>query len=92
MAKKSAVARNNKRARMAEQQAAKRAELRAKLKVPNLGYEEKQDVMFKLQSLPRNGSKVRVLNRILTWTKAGVRYEADPRHAEIVIKDLLLKA
>ena len=65
MAKKSAVARNNKRARMAEQQAAKRAELRAKLKDPNLGYEEKQEVMFKLQSLPRNGAKVRVLNRCL---------------------------
>ena len=63
MAKKSAVARNNKRSRMAEQQAAKRAELRAKLKDPNLGYEEKQEVMFKLQSLPRNGAKVRVLNR-----------------------------
>lgn len=63
MAKKSMVARNNKRARMAENQKARRAELRDQLKDANLGYEEKQEVMFKLQSLPRNGAKVRVLNR-----------------------------
>lgn len=63
VAKKSMVARNNKRAKMAENQKVKRAELREKLKDPNLGFEEKQDVMFKLQSLPRNGAKVRVLNR-----------------------------
>ena len=63
MAKKSMVARNNKRARMAENQKARGAELREQLKDPKLGYEEKQEVMFKLQSLPRNGAKVRVLNR-----------------------------
>ncbi len=63
MAKKSAIARNKKRAKMAEKQKEKRAELRAKLKDPSLGYEEKQEVMFQLQALPRNGSKVRVLNR-----------------------------
>lgn len=63
MAKKSMIARNHKRAKMAENQKVRRAELRAKLKDPNMGFEEKQDVMFKLQSLPRNGAKVRVLNR-----------------------------
>lgn len=63
MAKKSMIARNNKRAKMAENQKAKRAELRAQLKDPNMGFEQKQDVMFKLQALPRNGAKVRVLNR-----------------------------
>ena len=57
------IARNAKRAKMAENQKAKRAELREKLKDPNMGFEEKQDVMFKLQAMPRNGSKVRVLNR-----------------------------
>ena len=30
---------------------------------------------------------VRVLNRLLTWTKDGTRYEADTRHAEIVINE-----
>ena len=63
MAKKSAIARNKKRIKMAEAQKEKRAELRAKMKDPNLSYEEKQDVMFRLQALPRNGAKVRVLNR-----------------------------
>lgn len=63
MAKKSLIARNNKRIKMAENQKAQRTELRAKLKDPSLGFEAKQEVMFKLQSLPRNGAKVRVLNR-----------------------------
>ena len=35
--------------------------------------------------------QVRVLNRILTWHEKGIRYEADPRHAEIVIDQLGLK-
>lgn len=63
MAKKSAIARNKKRARMAANQEAKRAELRGKMKDPSLSYEEKQEVMFALQALPRNGARVRVLNR-----------------------------
>ena len=32
--------------------------------------------------------QVKVPNRMLTWTKKGVEYEADPRHAEIVIESL----
>ena len=35
--------------------------------------------------------QVRVLNRVLTWTKEGIHYEADPRHAEIVCEQLGLK-
>ena len=35
--------------------------------------------------------QVRVLNRVLTWTSRGVEYEADPRHAELVTKDLGLE-
>ena len=31
---------------------------------------------------------VRVLNRTLTWNHDGISYEADPRHAEIVIDEL----
>ena len=30
--------------------------------------------------------QVKVLNRILTWNNDGISYEADPQHAEIVIK------
>ena len=34
---------------------------------------------------------MRVLNRILTWTKDGISYDAGPRHVEIVISELGLK-
>ena len=40
---------------------------------------------------PRPGAQsqeIRVLNRVLTWTDAGLCYEPDQRHAEIVIRDL----
>ena len=33
--------------------------------------------------------EIRVLNRVLRWTAAGVTYEADPRHAEILVSGLL---
>lgn len=32
--------------------------------------------------------EVRVLNMIFRWTKEGVQYEADPRHVEIMLKQL----
>ena len=31
---------------------------------------------------------MRILNRIVEWTPEGIRYEADQRHAEIIIKEL----
>ena len=40
---------------------------------------------------PNDCSEVRVLNRILRWTSEGVEYEADPRHAEIVLQDMKAK-
>ena len=33
-----------------------------------------------------HSQEVKVLNRILTWGQNGISYEADPRHAEIMIK------
>ena len=32
--------------------------------------------------------EVRVLNRIIRWTKEGIEYEADPRHVEIILKQM----
>ena len=32
--------------------------------------------------------EIRILNRVLCWTASGLTYEADPRHAEILIKEL----
>ena len=35
--------------------------------------------------------EVRILNRVVGWSKDGLFYEADQRHAEIVIRDLGLE-
>ena len=32
--------------------------------------------------------EVRILNGIITWNPLGIGYEADPRHAEAIIRDL----
>ena len=32
--------------------------------------------------------ELRVLNRIIQWTKQGIQYEADPRHMGILARDL----
>jgi hypothetical protein len=47
---------------------------------------------FLLKELGRLGGgqgelrELRVLNRVIRWTPAGLKYEADPRHAEIVVR------
>ncbi len=72
---------------MAENQDAKRKELRGKLKDPNLDFEEKQAVMFQLQSMSRNGSKVRVLNRCLISGRPKAVYRKF-RVSRIVLREL----
>ena len=39
----------------------------------------------------RHLQEIRVLNRVINWTADGVTYEADPRHAEILIRELQLE-
>ena len=34
---------------------------------------------------------IRILNRIVEWTEAGIRYEADQRHAELIVKEMGFK-
>ena len=34
---------------------------------------------------------VRVLNRVVSWNDIGIEYEADQRHAEIIIKHMRLQ-
>lgn len=73
MAKASAVERNNKRKKMSEQQAAKRAKLKAMARDKNATLEERFDAQLKLAALPRNGAKNRVRNRCgLTGRPRGV--------------------
>ncbi len=63
MAKKSMIARENKRARLAAKYAAKRAELKAIIKNPESSVEQIDEAVLKLQKLPRDSSPVRKQRR-----------------------------
>ena len=63
MAKKSMIARENKRAKTVARYAAKRAALKAILKDENASDDEKWEAQVKLQKLPRNASPVRQQRR-----------------------------
>ena len=63
MAKKSMIAREDKRARTVAKYSAKRAELKAILKDPNASDDDKWDAQIKLQKLPRDASPVRQQRR-----------------------------
>ncbi len=73
MAKKSMIAREVKREKLVKKYAAKRAEIKAKMKSPDLGMEELEALVVQLQKLPRDSSKVRQRNRCnLTGRPHGV--------------------
>ena len=63
MARKSVIEREKKRARTVAKFAGKRAALKAILRDPEVGDEEKWDAQVKLQKLPRNASPVRQQRR-----------------------------
>ena len=63
MAKKSAIERNDKRKRLVEKYAAKRAELKAIIMNEELPLEERFAARLKLADLPRNSAPNRVRNR-----------------------------
>ncbi len=63
MAKKSAIARNNKRKRLASKFAAKRASLMVVAKDETLSNEDRFKARLKLAELPRNSAKNRIRNR-----------------------------
>lgn len=63
MAKKSMIARDAKRARIAENQAAKRAEVKARIMDKTSSLEDRFAASMELAKLPRNGSKSRIRNR-----------------------------
>ena len=54
---------------------------------------EKFEVKFRGRLGPdeEDDKHIRVLNRVVEWTSKGLRYEADQRHAEIVVRDAGLK-
>jgi small subunit ribosomal protein S14 len=63
MAKVSMVQRELKRAKMAKKYAAKREEIKKQMKNPDLDMEQIQELVTKLQKLPRDSSPVRKRNR-----------------------------
>lgn len=63
MAKKSMIAREERRRKAAQRYAKKRAELKARIIDPNASAEEALEAMYALQKLPRDSSKSRGRNR-----------------------------
>jgi len=63
MAKVSMVQRELKREKLVKKYAAKRAEIKAQMKNPDLSMEELNELVVKLQKLPRDSSPVRKRNR-----------------------------
>jgi len=74
MARKSIIARERKRARTAAKFAAKRAGLKAILKDPKAGEDDKWEAQAKLQKLPRNASPVRLQRRCQLTGRAHAVY------------------
>ena len=73
MAKVALINREEKRRKLVEKFAAKRAELVARIKDTKLSEEERMEARLKLQQLPRNASPVRGRNRCaLTGRPRGV--------------------
>jgi small subunit ribosomal protein S14 len=63
MAKKSSIEKNNRRRKMSEQFAKKRADLKAKALDESLPLEDRFAARMKLAKLPRNSAPSRVRNR-----------------------------
>ena len=65
MAKKSAIEKNKRRARVVQQQASRRARLKEMARDESLPPEERFAARLKLAELPRDGSPTRIRNRCL---------------------------
>lgn len=63
MAKVSAIEKNNRRARMAQRDSNKRAALRTIIRDLSIPANERFQAVIKLSEMPRNGAKIRVMNR-----------------------------
>ena len=63
MAKVSMINREKRRTKLVAKYAVRRAEIKAIISNPEVGFEERQEAMFRLQKLPRDSSPVRQRNR-----------------------------
>ena len=87
MAKKSAIEKNKRRARLVKKHAAKRAALKAAAEDESLSLEERFQARMKLAELPRNSSKTRIRNRCeVTGRPRG--YYRKLKMSRIAVRDL----
>lgn len=63
MAKKSMIARENKRTKLVKKYSAKRTELKALIADPETDFDQKMEAVTALQNLPRDSAPVRQRNR-----------------------------
>ena len=54
-------------------------------------FENKMEVKHKERLGRVREGAVRVLNRVVSSTKEGIEHEADQRHAEIIVRDAVLR-
>ena len=87
MAKKSAVEKNARRARLVKKHAGKRARLRAIARDRSLPPEERFQAYLKLAEMPRNGAAVRVRNRCQLTGRPRAYYRKF-RLSRIALRDL----
>src|SRR5690606_4192386 len=87
MAKKSSIEKNNRRAKLAAQHAAKRARLKAVATDKSIPIEERFLATVTLAQMPRNGARIRVRNRCqLTGRPRGVYRKF--KMSRIALRDL----
>lgn len=75
MAKKSQINRDEHRRQLIQKYAARRAELRKKLKDPNVSIEEKIEVQTAFAKLPRNSCSTRKNNRCAISGRSKAYYQ-----------------
>ncbi len=90
MAKKSLIERNDKRRRLAERYAERRAALKAMASDRSLPPEERFDARLKLAKLPRNSAKVRVRNLCELSGRPRANYRKF-RISRIALREMALK-
>ena len=90
MAKTSQVLRDKRRKKLISKHAAKRAELRKKLKDPEVSIEEKLEVQKQFAKLPRNSCPTR-LNRRCEMTGRSRSYYRKFGISRIALRELALK-
>lgn len=90
MAKLSQVLRDEKREKLIDKYAAKRAELRAKIKDPDVDPDEKEELMFQLTALPRNSCPARKTRRCMLTGRSKAVYRKFGL-GRVAMRDLALR-